>query len=383
MEKATRQHTKEHNFRLVVRTIYAHESISRAAIARLTHLSRTTVSDIVSELLEQGLVEETGTGESAGGKPPILLKFCQDAQLVACIDLSSDQFRGALVNLRGRLTHQSSLVSRGDTGNTALQNVYILLDELVSTANSPLAGISVATPGIVDTANGIIRRAVNLDWADQPLRQLLQDRYQVPVFLANDCNLAALAEYMFGEMKQATNLIELKVGRGIGSGIVINGQIHFGDGFAAGEIGHLQVIDNGQPCTCGNRGCLETVASTHAMLQKLRTILKDDQYVSIDTILQDYQEGHQEVCQVVNQAGRYLGLAIAAFVSTINIQNIFISGPIIRLGEPFLQVIRSEVERCALNLACTATSIRYSSLGTEHVLLGAAALVLSQELELF
>ena len=134
-----------------------------------------------------------------------------------------------------------------------------------------LLGIGVGTPGIVDAATGTIRWAVNLDWQDLPLGDILRERYGVPVEVANDSRAAALRDRAVRPRRQAPlrpNLIAIKVGRGIGAGIVLGGELFHGDGFGAGEIGHTVVVDDGAACRCGRFGCLETVASSRAMLAR-------------------------------------------------------------------------------------------------------------------
>jgi N-acetylglucosamine repressor len=274
MKKATRQHTKTHNSQLVLKLIYDCDKISRADIARETQLTRTTVSQVVSELIAQGLVEEVGYGESAGGKSPILLSVVSNSYHIIGVDLASDEFRGAVVNLRGEIIRAvSSPISRR-SGDEALALAYKLLDTLVASTDRPLLGIGIGTPGLVDTNLGIVRRAVNLDWRDLPLGDLLKARYNLPVYIANDSQATALAEYIFGGWPADQSLVVIKIGQGIGAGIVLEGRLFQGEGSSAGEIGHLVVVEEGRQCRCGNRGCLETVASEQAILQRAAALAR-------------------------------------------------------------------------------------------------------------
>ncbi len=394
MEKATRQQTKEHNINLVLKTIYAQEKVSRADVARETELTRTTVSDIVAELIEQGLVEETGVGFSAGGKPPILLELREDARLMICLDLSGSEFRGAIVNLRGKICHQESLPINGEVGEGLLERVYQLMAVLLARVDAPLIGLGVATPGLVDHQKGIVRRSVHLDWVDVPLESLLKERYHLPVYLINDSHAAALAEITFGEMRQAPNLIVVRIGKGIGSGIILSGQLHYGDGFGAGEIGHLTVVEGGRQCSCGNYGCLETVASPGALVQSLRELSEYDwisfktsqalnpESIDWDFVRQAFQAGDETVTQLVKEAGRYLGISIANLVSILNVERIVISGAYQEFGSMFLQAVSEEVKRRSLLTMAAETQIQNSILGSENVLMGASALVLARELDL-
>ena len=257
--KATHQQTRDFNERLILRTLYDYGPISRAEIARRTHLTRTTVSDVISVLFERGMVEEVGRGPSSGGKAPILLRLVGDAREVIGLDLGENEFVGGLVNLRGKVKHQARLPVAGRNGERALDTVYRLVDQLVPEAAGQLLGIGVGTPGVIDTYAGEIRWAVNLDWQDLPLGTLLSERYFLPVTLANDSQAAALAEYAFAaEGPRPANLVAIKVGHGIGAGLLLGGELFQGDASGAGEIGHYGVVDGGDECHCGRCGCLET-----------------------------------------------------------------------------------------------------------------------------
>ncbi len=182
MKKATRQHTKQHNRNLVLRTIFGHDSVSRAEIARLTHLTRTTVSEIVSSMLEEGLVKEVGIGESIGGKSPILLSVAADSRYLIGLNLAQDKFIGAIVNLRGEIGEIVEAPVQDNNGEKALDLVFQLIDQLLNKRINPIVGIGIGTPGLVNTREGIVLNAVNLDWRDLPLGQMLEKKYKISCF---------------------------------------------------------------------------------------------------------------------------------------------------------------------------------------------------------
>ena len=275
--KATHQRTREHNVRLVLRTLYEFGPISRADIARQTHLTRTTVSDVMSGLFDDGMVEEVGRGASSGGKAPILLRIVSGARHVIGLDLGEGTFTGALVNLRGQVSHPIDLPVGGRDGANGLEIVETLVDRLRAAAAGPVLGIGVGTPGVIDTRTGTIRWAVNLDWQDLPLGQLLGERTGLPVYVANDSQAAALAEYAFGgHGPRVANQVVIKAGKGVGAGIILGGRLYQGDGFGAGEIGHIGFVDDGAPCRCGRFGCLETVASADAIVRRASVLAAED-----------------------------------------------------------------------------------------------------------
>lgn len=392
MKKATREHTKVHNQRLILRTIYQEKQISRADLARATHLTKTTVSSIVSDLIADNLVEETGRGPSVGGKPPVLLGVVDDARHLIGLDLANSEFRGAVFDLRGNILHHVSIPLKGDNGRLALDQVYELTDALMTAVTSPLLGIGIGSPGLINARAGIIRQAVNLDWADLPLRDLLESRYDVPVYLANDSHAAALGEYTFGPDRGTENLVVVKVGRGTSAGIVLNGRLHYGDGSGAGEIGHVRVVENGKLCLCGHTGCLETVASSRAIIEKAQQVFTEDPQsilhkyaetkdaINTDAILQAFLEGDAKIFQIIEEVGHHLGYAVANLIGVLNIQTLIIAGSLARFGQPLIDVINEEMRRSAMSALADETHVHVSELGLDVVMLGAASLLLSNEL---
>ena len=395
MQKATPGRARIHNTQLVLKTIYDSGQTSRAEIARATRLTRPTVSDLVADLMEQGLVEEVGHAPSTGGKPPILLSVVDDSRHLIGMDLARGDFRGAVINLRGKIRHRVEQPLDGRDGDAALALVYHLADALVEASSSPLLGIGIGAPGLVDAVNGVMCQAVNLDWRDVPLRSLLEDRYGVPVYMANDCQVAALAEYTFGNSNSTRDLVVINAGWGVGAGIVLNGQLFHGNPFGAGEIGHVTVVEDGERCRCGNRGCLETVASSRAIVRRARAIALHDPHsllhqfaatpgmITFDTVHQMFAAGDEAVRQVVLEAGRSLGIAAANLVGVLGSCRILIAGQVACFGQFLLDAIREEMVRRSLPSLASDTEVGIVSLGTDIVLLGASALVLPHELGLF
>jgi len=374
--KATQQHTKAHNDSLVLSTIYGAGKISRAAIARRTGLSRTSVGEAVGELLERGLVEEVGRGRTSGGKPPILLRLKSDARHLIGVDLSGEDFRGAVYDLRGEVRHALSVPREGRSGAAALELAYVLLERLVNAAGAPLLGLGIGTPGLIDFQRGSqVHWAVNLDWLEIPLRERLEERYGLPVHVLNDSQAAAMGEYFFGASRGSGNLVVIKCEEGLGAGIVLEGQLLRGDHFGAGEIGHLAFTDGGRRCRCGNIGCLETVASGSAILRSA-----NGSGMSMRSVRDAYASGNAEAREAVQAAARGLGLAIAMLVGTLNAQDIVIAGSVAQLGEPFLHAVRHEVLTHSLAVLARATRVEFSSVASDITSLGAAAVLLHEEL---
>lgn len=372
MQKATRQQTKNHNTSLILKTIYHAGEISRADIARATRLTRPTVSSIVVELIENRFVIETGQGPSAGGKRPTLLSVAHNAHQLICVDLGSQEFRGAVLNLRGDIIHRLDVTSHQHTGDEALDLAFTLIDQLIEQTTEDLLGIGIGTPGLIDAKAGVVINALNLGLVNVPLRDLVRDRYQKPVYIANDSHMAALAEFTFGPTRDSNNLVVIKMGRGVGAGIIVHGQPFYGDGMGAGEIGHVVVEENGRSCTCGNRGCLETVASTTVILQQTN--------LTWEALVAAYENGETAVINLITRIGQHLGKAIASLVGSTNIHHIVITGRIAQFGQPLLDTIQAEMEHRAMPIMAKKTEVSFAEFGNEVVMLGCSAMILNEEL---
>jgi len=370
MKKATYQQTKQHNRDLVLRTIFAHESISRAEVARLTGLTRTTISEVVNGLLAEGLVEEIGRGESIGGKSPILLSIVSDSRYLIGLNLAQDKFVGAIVNLRGEIKEMVEVSVHDDDGEKALEAVYQIIGKLLRKKLRPIVGLGVGTPGLVNAREGIVVNAVNLDWRDLPLRELLQRKFKIPVWVLNDSQATAIGEFVYGgKTNHEDNLVVVNVTHGIGAGILINGRLFHGDGGGAGEIGHVVVQENGELCRCGKRGCLETISSTRAVMQKLNLN-------SLEEAQAAFESGNVRARQVVSNAAHYLGVSLASLIGTLNIHKIVISGDMACFGDPWLNIVKSSMQNAALTRLAENTQLELGKLHYRACILGASAFLL-------
>lgn len=393
-EKATRQHLRNHNSQLILQILYNSEGVSRAELARLTHLTRTTVSDVVSDLIEQGLVQEVGQGPTGVGRTPTLLSMVDDSRHIIGVNITASEIQGAIINLRGAIRHRERLPLDMLDGGAVLAQLMEFVDGLIRAAGSPLLGIGISAPGMIDMPNGIVRQSVNFGWRDVELRSMLQERYSLPVHVANDSHMIALAEYMFDHRYQSGNLIALKVGQGIGAGIVLDGWLFTGDAYGAGEIGHLVVDEYGLPCKCGNIGCLETVANIPAIVYRARLLAQsnpasllhefapDTAQVSFETVLKAFAAGDPAVRQLVATIGRYLGIGVANLVSALGIRTIVISGRVAPFGQLLRDAIQAEVGRRVLPLLAQQTTIEVVVQEPDLICQGAAVLLLTNELGL-
>ena len=380
--KATHAQTRAHNSGLVLRAIYDLGPISRAEIARLTGLTRTSVGELVGELETEGLARETGRGPSTGGKAPTLVSLVDDARNVVTLDLGERTFTGALVDLRGQLCRRVARDLDGADGDAAVDVVHDLIDDLLAGPHQPILGIGVGTPGIVTT-----RRHDPLGASTSPGPTCRSasgsaDRYGLPTVIANDSRTAALATYLFHRDGSATATSwRSRSGRGSAPGLVLDGELFSGDRDGAGEIGHIVVEPDGVQCHCGRFGCLETVANAPAILRAADRGRRQRGDASRTSRPRRPAATRRRSASFV-LPGRALGTAVANLIGILDVREIVVHGSVTVLGEPWLTAIRDEATRRSLGPLARETRIIDGGLGDDLTLLGACALLLTSELGL-
>ncbi len=357
------EHARRHNRALVLQTLYHAEGLSRADLAREVGLTRVTISDLVADLIAEDLVVELGVrADSRPGKPATLLDINRAGFAILAMDLSKDAvFRGVITDLDGSVLHREELDVTGLTGDAAVEAAGSVLDRLVDAATSPVLGVGVGSPGIVD-ADGTVLRAPNLGWYELPLQSLLADRTGLPVLVANDANTAALAERTFAGADE--NMMLVRVGRGVGAGLVVGGALIQGASSAAGEIGHVVVGTNGgERCACGKQGCLETWLAIPRLTERLDS--------ATDELARE---------AVLVEAGERLGISLAPVVGALDLGEVVLSGPLDVLDGPLLDSAVQTLRNRTMASVHGHLSVRMTGLGRDIVVLGAAVMVLTDQL---
>jgi N-acetylglucosamine repressor len=378
--KTTPQDGRRRNLQAVLQCVYQERSTSRARISRLTGLTRATVSELIGQLAQAELVVDVGVGASSGGKPPTLIELNAHGRSIVAVDLSRRPFSGAVVDLAGSIHARRTAPTRtaGDSAPAeTLDDVLELVAALIDASPAPILGIGIGTPGIVDM-DGVVVEAANLEWHGLDLRALLGERFDLPVTVANDAHVAALAE--FGA-HPGPNLVVVKIGVGIGAGIVVDGSMYRGDRPAAGEIGHIRVIEGGERCSCGNTGCLETVASVPRILRRAARSAGIDVSGEIDLrVPAELLDAREAMRESVHSAGRSLGAVLAHLVAILDIHRIIVAFELEGWEEELLESVRTEVATRVLPDLAEVVELHSSSSGSDLVITGAAALVLREEL---
>ena len=372
--KVLPEHARAHHLAMVLQRLFHEGPGSRADLARSTGLTRVTVSDLVSELMTDGLVAELGLGlrtQGKVGKPGTLVGLRTEAFQIVAVDLTDDELmHGALLDLSGTVIEQRSSRFAQQRGDAALAALLDFCRELIAMATRPLLGVGVGSPGIIDSS-GTVLQAPNRDWYDLPLAATLTLALGVPVHVANDADTAALGEFTYGGAS-GSGLLVLTVGQGVGAGIVLDGALVQGHAHAAGELGHVTALDDRdsesdplgapQPCACGRTGCLETLLSVPALRRRVAGLDPRSTDASLALV------------------GRRLGIVLAPVVSALNLAEVVLSGPADLLGGSLRDAALAAIQERTMPVTSRDLQLRMTTLGEAGALSGAAVLVLSGQL---
>ncbi|MEJ7752261.1 MAG: ROK family protein [Candidatus Limnocylindrales bacterium] len=368
---------------------------SRSELMTRTGLGRAVVAQRAGELIERGLLREGGPGRSTGGRPARRLDFNAAAGHVLVADLGATSIDVAVTSLDGSIIARRDEPSDITDGPAhCLGRVEALFEELRSLPDLPgrLWGVGIGVPGPVEFATGRpISPPIMPGWDGYPVRERIAARYDAPVWIDNDVNLLALGEWRSGVAAGHENVVIVKIGTGIGAGVISDGRLHRGAQGSAGDVGHIQVVDDASVvCRCGNVGCLEALAGGAALARdgeaaardgrsgRLRAALDANGRVTAADIARTASFGDPVAVGLLQAAGRRVGLMLASVVNFFNPSLIVIGGGVAQSGDQLLAAIRETVYRRSLPLATRDLLVQRSSLGEVAGVIGASSMVVDQ-----
>jgi N-acetylglucosamine repressor len=385
----------DRNRKEVLDAVRSHAGLSRTDLAQHVRLSRATVSAIVTELIEAGLVDETGRGASTGGRPPITLNFRPEGRLAVGVVMVNHEVQAALTDLDGSPLCTLEVPVIASSPLAMLQSMESAVERVLAGVDRRLVlGVGVGTPGIVDMATGVLRIATSRHWLSEstPVKAHLEPKLGLPVHVANRSRVAALGELTCGIGRGRKSLIYLFLGQGIVAGIVEDSQLYVGSTFGAGEIGHVAICPDGPLCECGNHGCLEVYATQEAVLARARSLGREYpdsllrqavggslERLTIDHVLQGAHAGDAASCQVLEEVGSKVGMAVALLINLFDPEMVVIGGPLgCRAGSLLLAPLIDETRRRASARLFTHTEVVSGTMGLSAMAIGAAILAIKQ-----
>lgn len=351
---------------------------TQAQLARTTGLSAGTVASIVHDLEAEGRIELSPTTSS--GRRALLIHLVDTGRVAAGIDIGRAHVRAIIASptheLLGEAVRRLPVGHDADTGIAAAVQV---LDEALAQADrnhAHVLGAGVGIPGPFETATGRIGSGAILpEWVGLDIAEKMSAALHLPVRVENDANLGALAHLGWGEQAAGENFVFVKIGTGIGMGLIVDGHLYTGHSGLAGEIGHSVVVDQGAVCRCGNRGCLETVASTASMLRALAAMPNPPS--TTEELVDRANRGDIATCRVVEDAGAAVGKVLGQIASILNPRTILIGGPLSTLGDRLLDPILRGLTRHTVPDIIDTTTVSMAGLGDRAEALGAALSVLT------
>lgn len=372
---------RERNRERVVGVLRMLGATSQADIARATGLSRTTVSTLVASLKDSGLVFEIDpkASDARGGRPGIQLVLRESSRAVIGIDFGHSHIRVAVADVAHNvLAERMGELDVNHRAFDALDASAQMVEEVLAESGLSrdvviCAGIGI--PGPVDRARGTVGSATILPgWLGLRIASEMEQRLGVPVEIENDANCGALAELTWGAGRDCTNFAYIKAATGIGAGLVVDGRLLRGASGTAGEIGHTTLDESGPLCYCGNRGCLETVASAQAILQLVGN--GHPETLTLGRVIELAGQGDVRCRRAISDAGREIGVAVAGLCNLINPERVIVGGLLSRAGDLLLQPIRDSIRRHAVLAAADRVDVVPAVFVERAELLGSLALAL-------
>lgn len=371
---------KKLNKRAVLTIIKEFGPLSRTSIAKKARLNKATVSTLVHELLEIDIIKEIGIGKSTGGRRPILIMINDDSGCIIGVDLQPGHLSILLTNLSNRVIwHKKTPIKINDS----TEYIFSQMEDLINKAieNSPetslgILGVGIGVPGIVDYRKSELLIAPNLNWHNLNLKSYFEDKINLPIFIDNEANVAALAEQLYGNHINSNSLIYISAGTGIGVGLILNGALYRGSKGYSGEFGHMSIERFGLKCPCGNQGCWEMYASEKSFMREIKKDNKYNDKSFSDYMSEDSLKSHEVIGQL-NEVGINLGIGISNIINSFNPEVIIIGNTLAQAGNLILNPIIETVESRLINYINHEVDIKLSTLGEESRALGAASMVLS------
>ncbi len=394
---------KRVNRSLVLNVVKSGGPISRAAISAELGLSPATVSNLSAELIDEGLIHEAGVVETARGRPPTMLSLNSRARFVVGVKVMPESFVAVVTDLDAqvvayRVAENPTLANVPRVGvepplekapSQVVAEVAELVEAVVAEAGvdrSLILGVGLGLAGIVDSNSGICRYSPFLGWRDVNLAGPLAATLDLDVYLENDVNSLTIAEQWFGHGVGYQHFVVVTVGRGVGAGYVLNGRFYGGHEGGVGELGHVTVMPDGPLCGCGKRGCMEMMASDGALIRRAQdaiaagrpTVLAEADSLTVESVVSAASQGDDVACELLADAGRWLGVGLAMIVNLLNPELIVVAGEGVAAGNWRLEPMREALLENQFDSLGSGTRLVVESAGDVTWARGAACVVLSE-----
>jgi predicted NBD/HSP70 family sugar kinase len=344
MKNGSFENMKKQNQKNILSLIKDEDGISRAQIADKLRISRATVTNIVRELISYELVQESAVGKSRGGRRPMLLNLKSKGAFVIGIEWGIDSVKAVLLNLKAKIIADDQIKVRSHDFEEYKDITFKLIEKYQSQLvdSTKIIGIGLGIHGLVDPQKGLSIFTPHFNWKQINIKKIIAREYNYPIFIDNDVRMMAAGEIWQGR----DDFIFINTGSGIGSALVFKAKLHYGNNYAAGELGHMKIKDGGPKCHCGKTGCLEALSSKESIISRYQKLKDSKSEISFAEIISNYQKGESEALIVINDALKYFGRAISDLVNILNPEAVIIGGLFAEfekiLIKPLYQIVKGE-----------------------------------------
>ena len=377
----------------IIEYLYRLGPTSNPDIARFTKMSSPTITKLLQELIDLDIIRDMGIGESIGGRKPNLFGINPNAKYIIGIDLDCRMVKLGVFNLANEavseiLTYFGNVKDK----NMVFSDLFKRLDNLLEESQwdrTKFLGIGVSIPGLIDSKTG--QTYVDLRVDDKTLKELFEAHYQLPTIIDSDSRVMAIGEQAFGYAKNKKDVLCLNICDGVGLGMILNGIVYRGKSGLAGEFGHINVVKDGNLCTCGKYGCLETVASGGALIEQaqqgikkgqdslIKELVKGDlEEIHVSDIIEAVNKGDLFAIEIINKLGHFLGEALASLVHIFNPEMIIIGGKVALAEDYLINPIQNTLNKYTISHIKKDTEVVTSLLQDKVKLLGSVAMVMNQ-----
>ncbi len=384
---------RELNLSAIMHRLRENAPISRSALAEMTGLNKTTVSSLVQELIGHQFIREVGLESTGTGRPAVLLELNPAAGCIISSEIGVDFISVVCVNFATEIIRQYRENTSPDMGQQAIidRTLDLLHREIEANRDgcSCLLGVALGVPGLVDRGSGTLLFAPNLNWKNVPLSNILHQEFNLPVFVDNEANMAALGEYYFGAAQGHREVLFVSAGVGLGGGIVRDGQLVSGATGFGGEFGHMTTDPDGEICNCGNRGCWETQVSQSALFRHIRRTIGVEGHdsllskmsgdnlerLTVAMVVEAANAGDVVALNSLKQVGYDLGVGLASLVNALNPDLVVLGGILSLAGDYLLPPIYDELQRRVILWNESKTQVVLARHGVDACVMGGVALV--------
>lgn len=366
---------KEYNRCMLLSLIRQYITISYTNLSKITGLAPKSVYEIVNGLIDEGYVMEACMGKSSGGRKPAMLSLRHGSYYSIGIDTDVARIKAVLMDFTGALVYKTEIKAESSDYSYHINMMVSIVQDIINRFNIPqdrLLGVGISVPGSINSVTKKIVMAPNLGWENRDLINDLKEIINYHIYLENEAMASAVCEKWIGECKNDKDFICINILSGIGAGIYASNKPFHGVSGSAGEIGHIQMDRNGPICACKNRGCLETYASTTAILKRAEE--KYNRTLSIDEVIALAKESDRELREIFEVSAGYLGLAISYLVNTFNPSKIVLGKDFVKFSELMLDTIINKVKSTTIKNNYEPVSIKVSNFGEDASVFGASIL---------